>query len=83
MDPSPKSDLPSDVLPGGTVTFLFTDMQGSTELLKRLKDSYVTVLSDHSRILRDVFSLWQGQEVDTQGDSFFISFPRAYLAASY
>ncbi len=64
-------------LPSGTVTFLFTDIEGSTELLKRLRDQYATVLADQRRILREIFTRQHGQEVDTQGDSFFISFPRA------
>ncbi len=72
----------SPVLPEGTVTFLFTDIEGSTELLKQLRDSYTIVLSDQRKILRDIFLRWQGQEVDTQGDSFFVSFPRATEAVA-
>ena len=64
-------------LPAGTVTFLFTDIEGSTELLKRLGEDYKTLLTDQRKILREVFSMWNGQEVDTQGDAFFVSFPRA------
>jgi predicted ATPase/class 3 adenylate cyclase len=67
----------SSDLPEGTVTFLFTDIEGSTDLLKQLGDRYAEVLTDHRQILRDRFSHWNGQEVDTQGDSFFVSFPRA------
>jgi class 3 adenylate cyclase len=64
-------------LPGGTVTFLFTDIEGSTRLLQSLGDDYGRVVADHRRLLRDVFQAAGGSEVDTQGDAFFYSFPRA------
>ena len=64
-------------LPGGTVTFLFTDIEGSTRLLQELGDDYGQVLADQRRILRDAFQAAEGREVDTQGDAFFYSFPRA------
>jgi class 3 adenylate cyclase len=64
-------------LPGGTVTFLFTDVEGSTRLLQELGDDYGQVVADHRRLLRDVFQAAGGSEVDTQGDAFFYSFPRA------
>jgi class 3 adenylate cyclase len=64
-------------LPGGTVTFLFTDIEGSTRLLQELGDDYGRVVADHRRLLREVFQGAGGQEVDTQGDAFFYSFPRA------
>ncbi len=54
--------------PSGTVTFLFTDIEGSTQLLSQLRDKYATLLSDQRRILREAFVNWQGQEVDTPGD---------------
>jgi class 3 adenylate cyclase len=63
--------------PGGTVTFLFTDIEGSTALLQRLGDDYTQVVADHRRLLRDVFQQTDGREVDTQGDAFFYSFTRA------
>jgi class 3 adenylate cyclase len=66
--------------PSGTVTFLFTDIEGSTRLLQRLGDEYAGVLSDHRRILRDVFGANGGTEVDTRGDALFYSFPRARSA---
>jgi class 3 adenylate cyclase len=66
-----------DALPSGTVTFLFTDVEGSTELLRRLGDGYATVLSDQRRILRDTLGQTGGREIDTQGDAFFFSFARA------
>ena len=64
-------------LPRGTVTFLFTDVEGSTRLLKELRDGYGDVLAEHQRILREAFEAAGGQEIDTQGDSFFVAFPRA------
>ncbi len=70
------------IFPEGTVTFLFTDIEGSTELLKQLGDGYVTLLSEQRDILRDTFSRWNGREVDTQGDAFFYSFIRATEAVN-
>jgi class 3 adenylate cyclase len=67
----------SDVLPGGTVTFLFSDIEGSTQLLERLGDRYEDVDRDHRRILRQRLSESGGREIDNQGDAFFFSFPRA------
>ncbi|HET9323730.1 MAG TPA: adenylate/guanylate cyclase domain-containing protein [Gaiellaceae bacterium] len=64
-------------LPGGTVTFLFSDIEGSTRLLEQLGDAYADVHREHRRILRDRLSEAGGQEVDTQGDAFFFSFARA------
>ena len=64
-------------LPSGTVTFLFTDIEGSTALVKRLGGAYSEVLAEHQRILREAFAAHGGHEVDTQGDSFFVAFRRA------
>jgi YVTN family beta-propeller protein len=64
-------------LHGGTVTFLFTDIEGSTQLLKELGNGYADVLGEHQRILRAAFAAHGGQEVDTQGDSFFVAFRTA------
>jgi class 3 adenylate cyclase len=64
-------------LPGGTVTFAFTDVEESTELLKRLGDDYRDLLTIHRRIVRDAFGAHDGIEIDTQGDAFFFVFPRA------
>jgi class 3 adenylate cyclase len=64
-------------LPGGTVTFLFTDIEGSTRLLQELGDDYGQIVADHRRLLREAFVDAGGNEVDTQGDAFFYSFPRA------
>jgi class 3 adenylate cyclase len=64
-------------LPAGTVTFVFTDIEESTELLKRLGDDYREVLTGHRRIVRDSFTARDGVEMDTQGDAFFFVFARA------
>jgi class 3 adenylate cyclase/DNA-binding NarL/FixJ family response regulator len=64
-------------LPGGTITFLFTDIEGSTRLLKRLGDDYALVLAEHHRLFRALIDEHGGHEVDTQGDAFFVVFPRA------
>jgi len=66
----------------GTVTFLFTDIEGSTELLKRLGKRYGKVLNDHRGILRKAVREHGGEEVDRQGDSFLFAFPRADEAAA-
>jgi class 3 adenylate cyclase len=68
--------------PAGTVTFLFTDIEGSTKLLQELGDEYGAVVADHRRILREAFGAAGGREVDTQGDAFFYSFPRAREAVA-
>jgi eukaryotic-like serine/threonine-protein kinase len=64
-------------LPSGTVTFLFTDIEGSTRLLEQLRDRYADVLAEHHRVLRETFARFAGHEVDTQGDAFFVAFSRA------
>jgi class 3 adenylate cyclase len=64
-------------LPSGTVTFVFSDIEGSTALLKRLGERYDGVLSDHRRLMRESFTERGGVEIDTQGDAFFFAFPRA------
>ena len=69
-------------LPTGTVTFLFTDIEGSTRLLDGLRDAYGSLLSDQRMLLRAAFAQWGGFEVDTQGDSFFVAFSRASDAVS-
>ena len=70
-------DRVSDHLPSGTITFLFTDIEGSTRLLKRLGDDYPLLLADHHSLLRKLFDEYGGREVDTQGDAFFVAFARA------
>jgi class 3 adenylate cyclase len=56
-------------LPSGTVTFLFTDIEGSTRLLRQLRDRYRSVIAAHGELLRAAFSLADGEVVDTQGDA--------------
>jgi class 3 adenylate cyclase len=65
------------ILPQGTVTFVFTDIEGSTELLKALGDGYGRLVTDHRLIVREEFGSRSGTEIDTQGDAFFYSFGRA------
>jgi predicted ATPase/class 3 adenylate cyclase len=68
-------------LPTGTVTLLFTDIEGSTKLLDEIGDrSYAKVLATHRRVLRDAFARHAGVEVDTQGDSLFVAFVDAHAA---
>src|SRR5258708_12960177 len=64
-------------LPGGTLTLLFTDMEGSTRLLQQVGEHYAALLQACRRLLRTAFGQWHGQEVDTQGDAFFVVFARA------
>src|SRR5918998_5565115 len=69
---------PMPALPSGTVTLLFTDIEGSTRLLHALGgERYAGVLAAHQRLLRASFAAHGGREVDTQGDAFFVAFPRA------
>ena len=71
----PRRIMPAQ--PSGTVTFLFTDIQGSTRLLDKLGDQYATSLAEHHQILREAIQNWNGKEMDTQGDAFFVTFTRA------
>jgi predicted ATPase len=63
-------------LPSGTVTFVFTDIEGSTRLLEKLGAAYAEALAEHRRLLRQAFARYGGVEVDTQGDAFFVAFVR-------
>jgi predicted ATPase/class 3 adenylate cyclase len=69
-------------LPGGTVTFLFTDVEGSTRLLQEHGAGYADLLAEHRRALRDAFTRNAGIEVDTQGDAFFVAFHSAASAVT-
>jgi predicted ATPase/class 3 adenylate cyclase len=72
-----------DELPAGTVTFLFTDIEGSTRLLHELGPaSYADALAEHRRVVREAATAHGGVEVDTQGDAFFIAFPTSGGAAA-
>ena len=67
-----------DDLPVGTITFLFTDVEGSTKLLHELgAAAFARALAEHRRALREAFAAHGGVEVDTQGDAFFVAFPAA------
>jgi predicted ATPase/class 3 adenylate cyclase len=69
-------------LPSGTVTLLFTDIEGSTRLLHEFGERYADVLAEHRRVLRDFFLRHGGVEVDSQGDAFFVVFGRASAAVA-
>jgi YVTN family beta-propeller protein len=73
--PSPVSAEPS--VPTGTVTFVFTDIEGSTSLVKQLRDHYGELLERHHSLLRGAFGAGGGHEIDSQGDAFFFTFRRA------
>ncbi len=64
-------------LPAGTVTLLFTDIEGSTQLLRQSGHRYASILAECRGLLRAAFQQWDGIEVDTQGDAFFVAFTRA------
>ena len=67
-------------LPTGTVTFLFTDVEGSTRLLQELGDRYAALLDQHNALLRAAFAAHDGIEVATEGDAFFVVFRSAASA---
>jgi len=67
----------SPAQPTATVTFLFTDIEGSTRLLEKLREQYARVLHEHHEILRAAVQKWNGREIDAQGDAFFVAFARA------
>ncbi len=69
-------------LPMGTVTLLFTDMEGSTRLLQQVGERYTDLLEEYRQLLRAAFHQWNGNIVDTQGDAFFVAFARATDAVS-
>ena len=82
--PAPDDPLASvgDSLPTGTVTFLFTDIEGSTRLLERLGEGYAKALAVHHRLLRVTFAAHGGRELSTEGDSFFVVFAGAHEAVA-
>ena len=63
--------------PAGLVTLLFTDIEGSTRLVQELGDRWTGFLQMHREIMRDAWRAWNGHEMGTEGDSFFVSFPSA------
>src|SRR6266487_1520220 len=64
-------------LPTGTVTLLFSDIEGSTLLLQQMGERYAEMLATCRQLLRAAFQQWNGVEVDTQGDALFVAFARA------
>ena len=78
----PLRSPPMPELPGGTLTVLHTDVEDSTPLTIHLGDRYPEVLATHRHLLRAAFAAHEGCEVDTQGDSFFVVFPRATQAVA-
>jgi DNA-binding NarL/FixJ family response regulator/class 3 adenylate cyclase len=73
--------MPKAQRQSGTVTFVFTDIEGATRLVKQLRKRYGEVLAEHRRIVRETFTRFGGEEIDTQGDAFFYVFPSARSAA--
>jgi peptide/nickel transport system substrate-binding protein len=69
-------------VPRGTVTLLFSDIEKSTSLVKELGEGYSAVLADHRRLLQNAFEHHDGRVIDVQGDSVFVSFPRAHDAVA-
>ena len=70
-------------LPRGTVTFLFSDIEGSSDLVRRLgNDAFAAVRGDHRQLLRDAFAAHGGHEIDTAGDGFFVAFDSAREAVA-
>ena len=80
----PRPSPVAGALPSGVVTFLFSDIEGSTRLFQRMGERYVELLEDHRRLLESAFSANGGHVVDTSGDGLFVVFadPRAALDAA-
>lgn len=70
------------VLPSGTVTLLFTDIEGSTRLVRERGEAYEQLLAEHRRAIREAIAAHDGAEVDSQGDAFFAAFARAHDAVA-
>lgn len=68
--------MQTNVLPAGTLTFLFTDIEGSTRLLRALGEAYADVLATHHDLIREAVVAYDGFEVGTEGDAFFVVFER-------
>ena len=73
----------SGAQPSGTVTLVFTDIEGSTRLLEELgTEGYREALAEHRRVVRDAFARHEGYEVNYEGDAFFYAFASAQAAPS-
>jgi class 3 adenylate cyclase len=81
--PEPEREARVSALPTGTVTFLFTDIEGSTRLLQELGERYRALQDRHAEIIRGVLEAEQGHEVRTEGDSFFAVFPQPRTCRQY
>jgi class 3 adenylate cyclase len=77
-----RSSHDASALPAGTVTFVFTDIEGSTALLAELGELYGELLFSHHRLLREVWVAHDGVEVSTEGDAFFVAFASAGQAVA-
>ncbi|HYZ46890.1 MAG TPA: adenylate/guanylate cyclase domain-containing protein, partial [Actinomycetota bacterium] len=84
MEPNARADTeaaggasPEGRLPSGTVTLLFSDIEGSTRMLQELGGTYQRVLEEHDALMREVFRRWRGAEFGHEGDAFFVSFASA------
>jgi class 3 adenylate cyclase len=76
-------DVSGEGLPRGTVTFLFSDVEGSTDLVRRFgNDVFAAIRRDHRRLLREAFAEHRGCEIDTAGDGFFVAFDSAKRAVA-
>ena len=82
VDATPIRCQAMQSLPTGTVTFVFTDIEGSTRLLQQLGDRYADVLDHHRAVVRDVVARLGGHEFGTEGDAFFLAFSSAHTAAA-
>jgi WD40 repeat protein/class 3 adenylate cyclase len=69
-------------MPSGTVTFLFTDIEGSTKLLERIREDFRAVIAEHNALFRTAFARWNGREIQFLGDGFHAAFRRATDAVS-
>ena len=68
--------------PSGTITLLFSDIEGSTLLLRRLGDGYAELLARHRQFLREAFERHRGHVLESEGDAFFVAFESATEAAA-
>jgi DNA-binding SARP family transcriptional activator len=73
----PVTEAEEGLLPSGTVTFMYSQIEGSGHLLEQLREGYTAVLAEQRQLLRGAFQRWNGREIDLQGDAFFVAFERA------
>src|SRR5260370_36813347 len=71
-----ETTIQPTALPTGTATFVFTDIEGSTKLVQEIgTERWRQVLEEHHRLLREQWAAFDGHEVNTEGDAFFVAFP--------